>query len=306
MTILLHPLSEPERWQSAFERELPGMRIQLWPDVSDTDAVRYAVVGLHEPEDLGRYPNLAAVLALNAGIEQFRSPSMPDVPVVRLADDTMSNQMAAYALHWVVHFQKRFDTYQSQQSDRLWKSADYTPANDYRVGILGYGTIGRRIGEMFDALDYPVNGWSRSPREIDGVTSYSGIGSLPEFLSASQAVVNVLPSTADTRRVMDADRFALMQPGAVYVSIGRGATTDHDALFDALESGHLSAAVLDVTRPEPLPVESPLWSHPRARITPHVAGDAMVNSASRLIADNIRRIEQGDQPFPVVDRARGY
>ncbi len=306
MTILLHPWSRAEQWRVAFEMELPTMPIQVWPDVHDPEAVRYAVLGLHDADDLRRYPNLQAILAVSAGIEHFRSPDFPDVPVVRLIDDFMSNEMAAYALHWVIQFQKHFDGYREQQARSAWEPIDYTPANEYRVGILGFGTIGRRIGETFTALDYAVNGWSRSPHEIEGVSHYAGAESLESFLAASNAVVNVLPSTGDTRQLMNADRFAQMPRGAVYISIGRGTTTDSDALLNALDTRHLHAAVLDVTRPEPLPVDSPLWLHPRAHITPHVAGFTLVKSASRLIADNIRRMEAGEAAFPLYDRSRGY
>lgn len=306
MVILLHPSSEPQRWLEAFSVLLPGMSIQQWPDIEDPDTIRYAVVDEHPAQDLHRYPNLRAILAFSAGVEQFRSPDYPDVPVVRLTDDTMSNEMAAYVLHWIVYFQKRFDAYRDQQTRADWRELPYTPAHQYRVGILGFGMTGRRIGEVLAAVDYQINAWSRSGGDDEGVIHFAGVESLDAFLASSDAIVNLLPDTADTKGLMNADRFAHFRPDAIYITIGRGTTTDQEALVAALDDGRLHAAVLDVTAPEPLPDGSPLWNHPNAHITPHVAGYTHVTSASQVIAANIRRLESGQEPFPILDRRRGY
>lgn len=282
------------------------MAIQLWPNIDDPQAVTYAIVGRHPAEDLHRYPNLKAILALSAGVEQFRSNDFPQVPIVRLNDPAMSNEMAAYALHWILHFQRRFDAFAAQQKQGEWRQLSYTPSHEYRVGILGFGTIGRRLGEVFASLDYPINAWSRGGGEHPGVDHYAGLDGLDAFLKTSDAIINVLPSTPETRRLMNSERFAHVGPGAVYLTMGRGDTTDAEALIKALDAGRIQAAVLDVLALEPLPPESPLWTHARVRITPHVAGYTQIDTASAVIAANIRRLENGQQPFPILDTNRGY
>lgn len=309
MAILLNPGGyrySPEAWLAAFQRELPDVEIRLWPDSPEPDEIEFVIAVRHDPALLGTYPHLRAVLAMGAGVEQYTGPGMPDVPVVRLEDPSMSNEMAAYVTHWIVHFQKRMDAYLRNQAKRTWQSEDYTTGDDYPIGMLGFGRIGRRIGEVLHGLGFPVNAWSRSGTSEPWTTSYAGTENLADFLAASAAVVNVLPSTPSTDKVMNADRFAQCRPGALFINLGRGATVDETALLAALESGQIGNAVLDVSDPEPLSDDSLLWSHPSVRITPHVAGFTGVGPASKVISANIRRILAGEEPYPLVERGRGY
>lgn len=304
MTLLLNPYSSPDEWKAAFETQLPDADVRVWPDAPDPEQVEYISCVLLPDTDLSTFTNLRAILAMSAGVEQFRDLD-PSIPVVRLADDVMSQEMAAYAVHWVTHFQRRFDAFIEQQRSATWEELPYTQAADFPIGILGYGTIGSVVAEAFAQLRYPVNAWSRTPKNVPGVTTFAGADQIDDFLGASKAVVNVLPNTPDTFCLMNESRFRVMPAGSIYVTIGRGWTTDGGGLLAALDD-HLGAAVLDVTYPEPLPSDSPLWGHPKVRITPHVSGYTQVTSASQLIADNIRRIENGADPFPLLDRSRGY
>ncbi len=309
MAVLLNPGTygkSPAAWLAAFRAELPEMRIWLWPEEPPPEAVEFVVAMRHSPSDLHRYPNLRAVLAMGAGIEQYTGPDMPDVPVVRLAEPSMSDEMAGYVVHWVVHFQKRLDVYLENQTAAAWQPAEYTTADDYPVAILGFGTIGRRIGAALHDLGFPIHAWSRSGGHEEWVTSYAGAGQLPACLASSRAIVNVLPNTPQTHKVMDDTRFGQCRPGAVFINLGRGSTVDEAALLTALDQGRIGAAVLDVTDPEPMEAPNPLWRHPRVRITPHVAGYTVVGPATRVIAANIRRIAAGEEPFPLVEPSRSY
>ena len=309
MAVLLNPgtsRKSPETWLTAFQAELPDMEFRLWPDAGDPESIEFVVAMHHSPQDLHRYPNLRAVLAMGAGIEQYTGPGMPDVPVVRLADPVMHDEMAGYVVHWVVHFQKRMDLHLESQRTAAWHPVQYTPADRYRIAILGFGEIGRRIGRALTDLGFPVSAWSRSGSSQEWVTAYAGEQQLQSCLSSAAAVVNVLPSTAATHRIMNAARFNQCRRGALFINLGRGSTVDESALLDALNTGRIGAAVLDVTDPEPMEPSNPLWTHPRARITPHVAGYTLVAPATRVIAANIRRILAGDMPFPLVEPARSY
>ncbi|MCY4620506.1 MAG: glyoxylate/hydroxypyruvate reductase A [bacterium] len=303
---MLNPYSERAEWLEILTRELPDMDIQLWPDIHDPDSVEFAVFWVHDTEDMRRYPNLLAILATTAGVEQFAGGDYPDVPIVRMADPTMAGEMAAYASHWVVHFHRKLHTYLDQQAARVWRPIRAAATGDFPVGILGFGAIGRHIGNCLAGLGYPINAWTRTGGEEEGITHYRGRTGLEDIVCASRAVVNVLPYTRETRGLIDAGVLARFAPGSVYISLGRGATTIEADLVAALDQGVLSAAVLDVTETEPLPSDSTLWDHPRVRITPHTSGFTRARTAAPLIAANIRRIQRGEPPFPLYDPRQGY
>lgn len=310
MAVVVQTYRNPDKWLDGLRSHLAAggreMPVHHWPTDADPESIEYAVVWKVPPAELCNFPNLRAILALGAGVDQFREPGYPDVPIVRMADDSMSSEMAAYSLHWVLHFQRSFDVTIAQQTKRIWDEPSYTTTDEFPIGILGYGTIGSRVGRAFADLGYSVNAWSRSGGNDPGVTHYAGHEELAAFLGNSQAVVNVLPSTYDTQQLVNADFLACCRPDTVFVNIGRGATVDEVALVDALDNGPLKVAVLDVVDTEPLPPESTLWTHPSVVITPHMSGNTLVRSATETIAANILRIESGEAPFPIYDPERGY
>jgi glyoxylate/hydroxypyruvate reductase A len=306
MSIVLNPYSRPDEWMAEFGRLLPDETVRLWPDVGDPEQVELVIAWIMPRSALQSYPNLKAVLSLGAGAEQWQKEGMPDVPVVRLVDPAMSDEMATYALAWVIRLQRGFDVCEEQQAIGVWADVDYTQAWKTRIGILGYGNIGARVGEAFLDLGYQVNAWSRSGGGDSKATHYVGLDELDAFLSSSDAVVNVLPSTEETTDLLDGSRFSQMPEGSIVVNMGRGTVLVDDDLIKALDDGPLAAAVLDVTRIEPTPEDSPFWSHPQVILTPHVAGSTQVRSASELVAANIQRIRSGESPFPLLDRRRGY
>ena len=306
VSIMLNPTNERDEWLEILARELPDEQIQLWPDIGDPESVEFAVFWIHDPGDLRRYPRLRAILSVSAGVEQFLEGDYPDVPIVRLSDTAMADEMAAYAIHWVVHFHRRMDKYLELQTVPEWRPIRTVDAHGFPVGILGFGVMGRRVGEALVRLGYPVGAWNRSGNHDPDITHYRGSDGLQEMLGSSAAVVNTLPLTADTKGLMNAERFAWFKRGALYMSMGRGGTTVEGDLLSALDHGPLGAAVLDVTGAEPLPVRSPLWNHPKVRITPHASAFTRARTAAPVIAANIRRIRAGEQPFPLYDRRRGY
>jgi len=219
----------------------------------------------------------------------------------------MSDEMAAFALYWVFRLQRRFDVLETQQARGQWEQVPYVPATSFRVGVLGYGTIGGRIGRAFSELGYQVNAWSRSGTKNETVRSFRGTGELEEFLGSSDAVISVLPNTEATKGLLDAQRLGQFADGSLLINIGRGTVLSSEAdLVTALDEGPLGAAVLDVTEPEPPAASSPLFKNPNVYLTPHIAGNTQVGTSARLVADNIRRIRRGEAPFPLVDRTHGY
>ena len=306
VSVMLNPTAERRRWRDILTRELPDEHIQLWPDVTDPDSVEFAVFWHHDPADLLRYRRLRTILSVSAGVEQFLGGAYPDLPIVRLSDPAMADEMAAYAVHWVVHFHRRMDTYLELQAVPEWRPIRTVDAHGFPVGILGYGVMGRRVGEALTRLGYPVGAWTRSGGHDPDITHHCGPAGLERMLGSSAAVINILPLTPETEELMNARRFAWCKPGALYMSMGRGGTTVESDLLAALDRGPLGKAVLDVTSAEPLPAGSPLWNHPRVRITPHASGFTRARTAAPVVAANIRRIRRGEQPFPLYQPGRGY
>lgn len=312
MSILINPWSRGEQWLAELQKHLPDEDLLLWPaceDTLDRESVEMVAAWRMKRADLQSFTNLDTILSMGAGTEQWQREGTPKVRIVRLADPAMSDEMAAYALHWVTHFQRDFDTRWGAEHLDAWGSSSGTfPAPcEHRVGILGYGTIGRRVGRAFTDLGYPLNAWSRSGTDDEGVTSFAGLDSLASFLGSSDAVINVLPNTPATTGLLNAERFAQFADRSIFINIGRGTVVaDEGELVHAVESGPLRAAVLDVTSPEPPHPDSPLLDHPQVFLTPHIAGSTQVSSAAKVIAANITRIRNGEDPFPVVDPTSGY
>lgn len=305
-SILLNPYWEQSEWMEILSRELPELSIQLWPKIEDPESVEYAVFWIHDTDDLRTYPNLRAILAVTAGVEQFVEGDYPDVPIVRMADPTMAGEMASFVAHWVVHFHRGLDRYLDQQAQKVWKTIRTPPPGDFPVGVLGFGAIGSRVGRTMAKMGYPVHAWTRTGGAEAEVTYHQGASGLQNLVSSCAAVVNVLPKTPDTTGLIDYRLFSRFRPDAVYISIGRGATTVEADLSAALDDGLLSAAVLDVTTQEPLPDHSALWNHPRVRLTPHISGFTRASTAAPLVAANIQRIRLGEKPFPIFNPRRNY
>ena len=313
MSIVVNPASRPDRWMEALAAELPDEELYLWPQVGDPSSVEYVLAWEMALEALAGFPNLRAVFSLGAGVDQWlplRShESLKSVDVVRLVDPAMADEMAAYALYWVLHYQRGFDQVDSLKTQRQFKPPSRTDRAGFTVGILGHGNIGHRVGQAFIDLGYHINAWTRSEsRDIPdpSITHFIGRERLGNFLAASQAVVNVLPTTEETRGVLDREHLAAFAPGSVFINMGRGTVVGEDDLLDALDNGPLRAAVLDVTDPEPPPSSSRLFDHPKVVLTGHSAGVTIVASASRVIADNIRRLRRGEAAFPLLDPERRY
>ena len=308
MSVLFYSQGDdPKPWRIAFAMAFPKMPFHVWPDVTDTESVRYALAWNPPSGLLKKCPNLQAVLSLGAGVDGFLSDqTIPDVPIVRLLDAGLAPQMAEYAVYAVLHFHRGMPGYQAQQARSEWRPRAPVPARQWVVGVMGTGIIGGLIANNLVTLGYTVRGWSRTEKRIAGVESFAGDDQLGAFLSGSRVVINALPLTDKTTGILGARIFMSMPRGSYVVNIGRGAHLIEDDLLTALESGHIAGAMLDVFNEEPLPVAHPFWSHPRVIVTPHIAGVTIASEAEAQVIANVRRIEQGEQPVGVVDPGKGY
>lgn len=297
------------KWREALSREQRGIDIRMYPDeMGDVADITAALVWAPPTGLMASLPNLKLIQSLGMGVDHiFKDAELPaDVPVARVVDPDLIQRMSEYCVHSVLHYHRDADRYDADQRDARWRPAPYPAANARRVGVMGMGEIGTDTAAKLRALDFNVAGWSRSLKDVPGVSSFHGEDGFRHFMQRSEYIVCLLPLTPETDGILNAKTFSLMPDGGGIVNAARGGHVVDDDLIAALDSGKLSFAKLDVFRQEPLPADHPFWRHPKIRITPHNAGITNPETAAAQIVDNYRRVSRGDAPLNLVDPARGY
>ena len=296
-----------EELQADLDKLYPGADIRCSAEPGNLDEIEMLAVSNYYTGEALRYPNLKLIQKTGAGVESILADeSLPDaIQVARLVTDTPAHEIAEYCLTAVFQEQLHFRKYIKNQADWCWQPTEPRKSDETIVAVLGLGKIGGITAQRFLDNHFRVIGWSRSEKELAGVDCYFGEDQLREVLKLADYVVAILPSTPETVNLFDHDRFSLMKPGSVIINCGRGDLIDEEDLVEALDHGKLSAAVLDVMQIEPLPVNSPLWEHPKVVITPHVSGWHL-GDAIKDIAENLRRLENGEPLLHLVNRQLGY
>jgi glyoxylate/hydroxypyruvate reductase A len=303
---------EPEAWLERFRAEARGREVRLWPETGDPTAIDYACVWKQPAGLLATLSNLKAVFSLGAGVDHLLTdPSLPAVPIVRIVDPDLTRRMTGYvALHVLLH-QRKMKLYETQRHARIWRDHNEAPPDQLRVGIMGMGVLGKAATEALRQLGFQVAGFSRSPKAIPGIETFSGEAGMSAFLGRSDILVCLLPLTAETHGILRYDLFrCLARDGAfggpVLINAGRGGLQVEADILRALEDGTLVAASLDVFEREPLPETSPFWDHPKVYVTPHNAASSDPNALVKNVMNQIERLERGRALEHVVDRRLGY
>jgi glyoxylate/hydroxypyruvate reductase A len=316
LVLLIHGGTEnwsPERWKGRFDEVCGARRVLLMPDGAfDPAEVHYAAVWKPRPGELAAFPNLRVIFNLGAGVDALMADSsLPKVPLVRVAVGDLTGRMTEYVvLHVLMHHRQELYLRESQR-ERRWAPRFQWPASAITVGIMGLGTLGSSAAGALRQLGFRVRGWSISAKQIDGIECFHGPSQLRRFLQRTDILVCLLPLTPDTRRILNHELFAKLHRDSplgapVLINAGRGGLQNEADILRCLEDGTLGAASLDVYATEPLPGESPFWSHPKIVLTPHNAADTDPDEISKYVARQIAGFEAGGVLENVVDPGRGY
>ncbi|MDF2232073.1 glyoxylate/hydroxypyruvate reductase A [Albimonas sp. CAU 1670] len=299
-----------EEWGAALRKgaEARGVEMDLRMAPEDVDPAEVDAV-IYNPEgpiqDFTPFTRLKAALNMWAGVEKVVGNQTLKAPLTRMVEPGLTEGMTDWVVAHATRLHAGIDHHLDLKPGQ-WPQWHPPLARERKVGVLGLGELGADAARTLAALRFDVAGWSRRPKAIEGVTCFDGDEGLRAILARSEILVLLLPLTAATENLLNAETLALMPQGAAILNPGRGPLIDDAALVEALDSGRLSHATLDVFRVEPLPADHPFWAHPKVTITPHIASVTRASTAAVALVEQIGRLAKGEPLLHVVDRAQGY
>jgi glyoxylate/hydroxypyruvate reductase len=306
--LFLAPELKAQSWIKHLRNQDPDLDLRVWPDAGPPEDVLFVLSWKHPLGEMKKYPRLKCIASLGFGVDHIlRDPGLPaGVPVTRIVDAGMVEAMSAYVLTAVLAHIRQFDLYHRDRAHGTWKPRIPRDHRQVRVGIMGLGHLGSDAARKLHGLGFPVFGWSRTAKTIEGVTSYAGGDALDDFLSRADILICLLPLTPATQGILNRRTFSKLPAGAYLINVARGEHLVEEDLLAALDAGHLSGACLDVFRQEPLPESHPFWSHPLVTVTPHVASLTYPRDVAPQIVADYHRVRAGQPPLHAIDLKRGY
>ncbi len=315
MALLIASSSRAEQFAAEIRALDPDLDLRIAPDVGRAEEIDTALVWQPPPGLLRELPKLGLIVSVGAGVDALlQDPTLPHVPLVRFVDPDLTGRMTAYIALNVLYHHRRMTEARELQAGKIWRYLPEPAAGEVRVGLMGLGVLGTAAARALAPLGYRLRGWSRTPKAVDGVASFSGSDGLAAFLGETDILAVLLPLTPETRGLVNRGLFARLSrrgrsallPGPVLINAGRGGVQVDADILAALDAGELYAASLDVFETEPLPAASPLWSHPRVVVTPHIAAESSPAAIARYALAQRRACQRGEALANLVDRARGY
>jgi glyoxylate/hydroxypyruvate reductase A len=295
----------PEPWVQAVQQALPDARVSAWaPGAPPAD---HAIVWAPPQQFIDEQTALQTLFNIGAGVDallQLKLP--PSLKVVRLDDAGMSVQMAEYVCHAVIRHFREFDGYDADTAAGKWSYRKPRSRADFAVGVMGLGVLGERVAKALQVFEFPVNGYSRSAKDLPGIRCFSGAQGLPDFLAATRVLVNLMPLTPETENILNQGTLSQLQAGGYVINVARGKHLVEEDLIALIDNGHLAGATLDVFRTEPLPADHPFWQHPKITVTPHTSARTLREESIAQIVGKMQALQRGEPIRGVVDHQRGY
>ena len=296
---------DPTPWVQGLQQAFPEATVSAWaPGAPQAD---HAIVWAPPQQFIDEQPGLQTLFNIGAGVDallQLKLP--PSLKVVRLDDAGMSVQMAEYVCHAVIRHFREFDGYDLDTQAGKWSYRKPRSRADFSVGVMGLGVLGERVAKALQVFEFPVHGYSRSAKQLDGVRCFHGAAQLPDFLAVSRVLVNLMPLTPETENILNHHTLSQLQSGAYLINVARGRHLVEEDLLALLETGQMAGAMLDVFRTEPLPAGHPFWTHPRITVTPHTSARTLRSESIAQIVGKIQALQRGGAINGVVDPQRGY
>lgn len=310
---VISPTWNTDEWVLAMRKATPHIEVRGWPDLGDVSEITFAACWKPPPRLLAAMPNLKIIFSLGAGVDALLSDeTLPlHIPLVRAVDADLTSRMSEYILLHVLTYHREGARIESNQKQAKWESFAAHAAKDFCVGVMGLGVLGQDGARKLAMMGYRVQGWSRSPKQVQGITCFSGAAELDSFLSGTDILVCLLPATAGTEGILNRAIFSKLSrqgpfAAPILINAGRGQLQNEADILACLDDGTLHAATLDVFRIEPLPAASPFWYHPRMSVTPHSAADSNPTAICGYVARQLAFYEKNQTIRNIVDRTVGY
>ena len=296
-------------WIEQLNSALPQVKIVQSEQIAATerDLCQLAIVANPKPEIVAQFKNLKWLQSLWAGVEGLtKAFQRSNFEIVRLIDPFLAQTMAEAVLAWALYLHRDMPRYRQQQNEQLWLQHPYKSAIEKQITVLGLGELGQASAELLAKNNFKVAGWSRTKKEIASIETFAGEKALPKAVFNADIIVCLLPFTPETERLVNAELIGKMPKGAAIINFARGGILDTEALVTALNTRHLSHAVLDVFEQEPLPANNPLWQHPNITVLPHISASTNISTATKIVANNINHFVQSGIIPKGIDKSLGY
>lgn len=303
--LIVVPNRDMTKLQSLLSNVLPETTIEIWPNIQDPLKVEF-VLAWDPPKDLWcSLPNIKAVSSFGAGVDGLiKNEPLPDVPVARIVEPKLANDMAQYVLGQVLNFKLRLNEFQVKQQQKLWQPRRAHQTS--KIGILGLGQLGQQTAKLLHINGFEVSGWSRSEKNINNINCYHGDDGLTEMVKKSDYLVCLLPLTDQTKGILNYDIFQDLPSHACVINVARGEHLIEKDLIKALDNNEISGAILDVFQTEPLPQDHEFWLHPRIICTPHTSALTSINTIVDQISKNYQLMAKEEPLINLIDAQLGY
>lgn len=306
--VIIFNHKNPKPWLTVLQKKLPDVVIEIYPEVKDNSQVVFALCWKPEKHVLAQFPNLKLVQSVGASAEHIIQTQnlAEDIILARIVDSQLSIDMFEFILMGAMGYLKNLPGYFSAKENKIWKQKPYQTISNTTICVLGLGKIGAYVAKELSKVGFIVKGWSNSEKRIDGVSSFYGENGLEEALRSTDVLVNLLPLTLETENILCLRNLKHLNTGAYLINVGRGQHLVDEDLIQLLDSEHLSGALLDVFRVEPLPDDHPFWLNEKILITPHVASLTNVDTASNIVVENYMKFQRNEKPDNVISLQQGY